>query len=96
VPVDAYEELRGDPRLSPLHAADRLPPCWLGIGTRDPLFPETAALASALKRVSIEHEYVQAEGAPHAYLQMPFMPQYVAGHCSMQSFLQRYLARSGA
>lgn len=88
VPTESYEELRDDPRLSPLHAADRFPPCWLGVGTRDPLFSETAALAAALERAGVEHEYLPVTGAPHSYLQMPFLAEYAAGHRSMQAFLR--------
>jgi acetyl esterase len=91
-----FDELRGDPRLSPLHHVSGFPPCWVGAGTADPLFPQTADLASALRGAGVEHEYVPITDAPHSYLQMPFLPDYAAWHASIHSFLRRHLVLAGS
>lgn len=86
----SFTELRGDPRLSPLHAAGQLPPCWLGVGSDDPLLEESQALADELERVGVPHELHVEPGAPHSYLQMPFDERCAAGLDSAAAFLHRY------
>jgi acetyl esterase len=91
-----FDELRGDPRLSPLPHVSGFPPCWVSAGTADPLFSQTAALADALRDAGVVHEYMPVEGAPHSHLQMPFLPDYAAWHASIHSFLRRHLAPGGS
>lgn len=87
LPSSLFEELTGDPRLSPRHAAAALPPCWLGVGTADPLLGETQALAAELTRLGRPHELYLAPGAPHSFLQMPFLAACRAGLDSAAAFL---------
>ena len=87
LPPQLFEELAGDPRLSPRHAAAAMPPCWLGVGTADPLLGETQALAAELARVGRPHELYLAPGAPHSFLQMPFLAACRSGLDSAAAFL---------
>jgi acetyl esterase len=91
-----FDELRDDPRLSPLHHVSGFPPCWVGVGTGDPLFQQSAALVDALRVAGVDHEYVPADGAPHSHLQLPFLSDYAEWHASIHSFLRRHLAQDGA
>jgi acetyl esterase len=86
-----FDELRGDPRLSPLDHVGGFPPCWVGVGARDPLLRESEALVEALRGAGVQHEYVLAEDAPHSHLQLPFLPGYGEWHASMQAFLRHHL-----
>jgi len=63
-----------DPRVSPLHAAAKLPPSHIVCGTADPLIAQARALRDALARSGIAHEYVEDPGMPHGYLQMEMLP----------------------
>jgi acetyl esterase len=63
-----------DPRVSPIHAAAKLPPCHIVCGTADPLIAQARALRDALARAGVAHEYVEDAGMPHGYLQMEFLP----------------------
>ena len=92
--ADSFEALRGDRRLSPLRHVTGFPPCWVGCGTGDPLFSQSAALADALRDAGVELVYSPAEAAPHSYLQLPFLPDYPAWHASIHTFLHRHLAPS--
>lgn len=87
LPPPLFEDLTRDPRLSPRHAAAALPPCWLGVGTADPLLGETQALAAELSRLGRPHELYLAPGAPHSFLQMPFLAACRAGLDSAAAFL---------
>ena len=48
LPVEDYEALREDHRVSPLYACDGFPPCYIAVGTKDPLLAESHALAEKL------------------------------------------------
>jgi len=63
-----------DPRVSPLHAAAKLPPCHIVCGTADPLIAQARTLREALARAGVAHEYVEDEGMPHGYVQMEMLP----------------------
>ncbi len=89
--AESLAGLAEDPRLSPLHAASQLPPCWLGVGTDDPLLAESEALASELARAGRPHELYLAAGAPHSFLQMPFHPSCGPGLDSAATFLHHHL-----
>jgi acetyl esterase len=83
--------LLADPRVSPLHAADRLPPCHVVVGSADPLVAQADALAAALRRAGIAHEHVVDAGMPHGYAQMEFLPPARAAIDRMIAFLRARL-----
>jgi acetyl esterase len=63
-----------DPRVSPLHAAAKLPPSHIVCGTADPLIAQARTLRDALARGGVAHEYAEDAGMPHGYLQMEMLP----------------------
>jgi acetyl esterase len=91
LPADRYEALRGDYRVSPLYACTTFPPCYIGVGTRDPLLPESLALAEALKAAGIGHDLHVIEGAPHGFFQLTPLPAYAEGYERAVAFLDRHL-----
>lgn len=93
LPLEQYETLRGDYRVSPLYACEGFPPCYIGVGTKDPLLEESQALARALAAAGIEHDLHIVEGAPHAFFQLPPLPAYAEGYARAQAFLARHLGR---
>jgi acetyl esterase len=95
--VDAYlgpdpsaERLR-DPRVSPIHVADRLPPAYVLVGTLDPLAAQAESLAAALARAGIPYVHDVAEGMPHGFAQMEFFPQAREAITRMGDFLDVHL-----
>ena len=74
-PAD-YDRLRGDPRLSPVLAAERFPPTYLVVGSEDPTVDQSRRLAEELARAGIRHELHVVERLPHGFLQLP----HTAGH----------------
>ncbi len=87
----ALEQMR-DPRISPLHAAAKLPPSFLVVGTADPLHAHQRALAAALERAGVTHESVILEGMPHGFVQYEFLPPARETIARMTKFLDRHLA----
>lgn len=88
LPVEDFDHLRHDPRVSPLLGADRLPRCLLAVGTADPLVAHTDALAAAIRDrggVPRVHRYA---GAPHGFLQMPFHPAHDQAYADIDRFLR--------
>ena len=81
-----------DPRASPLHAAAKLPPSFLVVGTADPLHAQQTALAAALARAGVPHENVVLEGMPHGFVQYEFLPQALDTIGKMNAFLTKYLS----
>jgi acetyl esterase len=71
---DPSATLLSDPRVSPLHAAAKLPPSFLVVGTADTLLAQHEALAAALARHGVAHESAVYPGMPHGFLQMEFFP----------------------
>jgi acetyl esterase len=67
------DALLRDPRVSPLHAAARLPPSHVVVGGADPLVAQTQALVKALAAAGVEHEHFVDSGMPHGYAQMEFL-----------------------
>jgi len=67
------ERLTADPRVSPLHSADRLPPSHVVVGSADPLAAQAEALVKSLSRAGVRHEYFVDAGMPHGYFQMEFL-----------------------
>ncbi len=68
------EALLRDPRVSPIHAAAKLPPTHVVCGTADPLVAQARALRAELQAAGVDHEYFEDEGMPHGYAQMEFLP----------------------
>lgn len=80
-----------DPRLSPIHAAGKLPPSYVLVGTADPLVAQAQALVGRLEQANVEHEYVEVAGMPHGYVQMEFFPQARESIDGMVAFLRKQL-----
>jgi len=91
LPNDQYESLRNDHRISPISTCTKFPPCYIGVGTKDPIYPESPALAKALAAAGIEHDLHVIEGAPHAFFQLPPLPAYAEGYKRAIAFLDRHL-----
>jgi acetyl esterase len=68
------DSLLRDPRVSPLHAVAKLPPCHVVCGTADPLIEQARELPDALADAGVHHEYVEDAGMPHGYAQMEMLP----------------------
>jgi acetyl esterase len=86
---DREQHLR-DPRVSPVHAADRLPPCHVMVGGADPLVSQAEALVAALARAGVEHEHFVDEAMPHGYAQMEFLPHARPAIDRMVAFLRKH------
>jgi acetyl esterase/lipase len=93
LPVEQYEALRKNYRVSPLYGCSKFPPCYLGVGTRDPLLPESLAMAQALKAAGIDYDLHVIEGAPHGFFQLTPLPAYSEGYERAIAWLDRYLKR---
>lgn len=64
-------DLLHDPRVSPIHAAHRLPPAFVAVGAVDELVLQAGELDRALTVAGVIHQHVVVEGMPHAFLQLP-------------------------
>lgn len=84
-------EAMSDPRVSPIHAAAKLPPSHIVCGTADPLVAQARALRTALEAAGVSHEYFEDEGMPHGYAQMEFLPASRPAIDRMIEFLARTL-----
>ena len=80
-----------DPRASPIHAAAKLPPSFLVVGTADPLVEQQRALVTELARAGVEHESVILDGMPHGFVQYEFLPQALDAIRRMTAFLEKRL-----
>jgi acetyl esterase len=83
------DALLRDPRVSPLHAASKLPPSHVVVGGADPLAAQTEALVKALAAAGVEHEHFIDAGMPHGYAQMEFLPGARPAIDRMITFLRR-------
>jgi acetyl esterase len=83
------DALLRDPRVSPLHAAARLPPSHVVVGGADPLVAQTEALVKALAAAGVEYEHFVDTGMPHGYAQMEFLPGARPAIDRMVEFLRR-------
>ena len=88
---DRSDALLADPRVSPLHAADRLPPSHVVCGTQDPLITHTRELVERLQKAGIEHEHHEIDGMPHGFVQMEFLPQALESIERMTAFLRKHV-----
>jgi acetyl esterase len=64
------DNLVGDWRVSPIHAAEKLPPAHVLCGTMDPLIDDARAVAARLAAAGIDHEVAIYEDMPHGFVQM--------------------------
>ena len=96
--VDAYLGAKRDPnlvkdaRVSPLHAAAKLQPSFLVVGTAYPLVAQQKALVAELERAGVAHENVILEGMPHGFVQYEFLPPARETIARMTAFLDRHLS----
>jgi acetyl esterase len=93
LPEDQYETLRGDRRVSPLSQCGKFPPCYIGVGTKDPLLPESLELARRMKEAGIDHDLHVIAGAPHGFFQLTPLPAYAEGYKRALAFMDRYLKK---
>src|SRR5262245_26866427 len=91
LPVEQYETLRGDRRVSPLNSCAKFPPCYVGVGTKDPIYAESIKIAAALKAAGIDHDLHVIEGAPHGFFQLTPLPAYAEGYKRATAFMDKYL-----
>lgn len=95
--VDSYlgenpsDSILADPRVSPIAAADRLPPSHVVVGDADPLVTQAHALVDRLKAADIPHEFFVDAGMPHGYAQMEFFPPARVAIDRMVQFLRKHL-----
>lgn len=89
---DDVESFRGDPRVSPLYGCSGLPPTYLSAGANDPLLPQSRAMAAALEEHGVVHELHVLPNAPHGFMQLPFLGDYLAGQLTAHTFLRRHTA----
>jgi acetyl esterase len=80
-----------DWRVSPLHAADRLPPSHVVCGSADPLVLQAEALVAKLEAAGITHEHVVVDAMPHGFAQMEFFPQARQSIDRMVAFLKEHV-----
>ena len=85
------ERLVGDPRVSPIHAAGKLPPTHVMVGSADTLAGQATALVEALDRAGVVHEHVVYDGMPHGFSQMEFFPQARESIDRMVAFLSKHV-----
>lgn len=80
-----------DPRVSPIHAADRLPPSHIVCGGADALVDQAHTLAGSLEKMGVSYEKVIVDSMPHGFMQMEFFPQARESIDRMVAFLDRHL-----
>jgi acetyl esterase len=90
--AERSEGLLADPRISPIHAAAKLPPSHVMVGSADALAPQASALVAALELAGVEHEHVIYDGMPHGFAQMEFFPQARQSIERMVEFLGKHLS----
>jgi acetyl esterase len=85
------DALLADPRVSPLLAARKLPPCHIMVGGADPLVAQAERLARSLEEADIPFEHHVDEGMPHGYAQMEFLPAARPAIDRMVAFLREHI-----
>ena len=80
-----------DPRVSPIHAADKLPPAHIVCGTADSLIEHAAAMAEELSAAGIPFERRDIADMPHGFVQMEFLPAARESIDQMLEFLRKHL-----
>ena len=67
------DNLTRDWRVSPILAAEKLPPALVLCGTMDPLIDDAHAVAARLAAAGIDHEVAIYDEMPHGFVQMEEM-----------------------
>lgn len=88
---EGREAKLADARVSPLHAASKLPPSYVVCGEADPLVAQAEALAGALAAAGVTHEHETIPQMPHGFIQMEFLPPARATIDAMVKFLAAHL-----
>jgi acetyl esterase len=85
-----------DTRLSPLLAVKPgvFPPSIILVGTRDPLLPESEALAAALKKAGTPHELHIVKNMMHGYITLDMLPEAKESFTRMCNFLNMNVRES--
>ncbi|MDY0000273.1 MAG: alpha/beta hydrolase [Polyangia bacterium] len=68
-----------------------LPPFFLGVGTKDPLLPDTRRLATALTKIGVPHEVHYYPGEMHAFQAFVFRENAKRFWRAQYDFLARHL-----
>lgn len=76
-----------DPRVSPLHAAERMPPTLLLVGEEDPLVTESAAFAERLAAAGVPVTHQVLPGLPHGFLHQEATPGVLTAIDTLAAFL---------
>jgi acetyl esterase/lipase len=77
--------------VSPIFAAEKLPPSHVVVGSVDDLAPQSEALVKALAQAGVPHEHFVDAGMPHGYAQMEFLPATRPAIERMVAFLRKHL-----
>lgn len=93
---ESFEELRGDPRLSPERVASRWPRTLLVEAEHNWSTEESEAAAIALAAAGVEHERYLERGVGHGFLQAPLLPQFTSTMDVINTFLHSCLKTGGA
>jgi len=83
------DDLLRDPRVSPLHAAEKLPPSHVVVGSADVLVAQSESLVKLLGTAGVPHEHFVDAEMPHGYVQMEFLPPARPAIDRMIDFLRR-------
>ncbi len=67
------------------------PPTFLIVGSKDPLVPESQALAAALKEVGSPHELHVIDDMIHGYIQLDMLPECRKSLELMSEFLRTHV-----
>ena len=82
------EAVLSDPRVSPIHVSDKLPPAHILCGTLDGLMAGSKILAEKLNSQGIENEEFYYENMPHGFLHFEdFFPESRQAIDRMVAFL---------
>ena len=90
-PESERQSALADPRVSPIHAAHRLPPSHVVCGGADPLVEQAKVLTETLTKAGVDHEHVIVPDMPHGFAQMEFFPQARESIDRMVAFLNQRL-----
>ena len=88
---DRPDAVLRDPRVSPIHVSQKLPPCHLVVGGADPLVAQQEALAKRLESHGTEHESVVVPDMPHGFAQIEMFPQARQSIDRMVEFLRKHV-----
>jgi acetyl esterase len=80
-----------DARVSPLHAAAKLPPSHVVVGSADALAAQSEALVKMLAAFGVPHEHFVDAGMPHGYAQMEMLPAARPALERMIAFLRKHV-----